>query len=181
MFWNPIRFHSPVHKHGRHVQDHCYGLIKQFIYSTQTIYDLTKYSVRIHASIFLRRLEQSVSVSWFRVLWQYVEKIIKIESVTKLNFVIIIMEFPIRSLFHPLWVFHMSAFFHWSQSDSKSAQVPRIFLSIIAKFVNAVVWMVTIPPLISCSPSLEIRRRIETFQMIAMLRYARILWRVLET
>ena len=33
--------------------------------------------------------------------------------------------------------------FHWSLSDSKSPQVSRILLSILAVFNNAVVWMVS--------------------------------------
>ena len=37
-------------------------------------------------------------------------------------------------------------FFHWSLSDSKSPQVSRTLLSILAVFNNAVVWMVSIRP-----------------------------------
>ena len=36
--------------------------------------------------------------------------------------------------------------FHWSLSDSKSPQVSRILLSILAVFNNAVVWMVSTRP-----------------------------------
>ena len=39
--------------------------------------------------------------------------------------------------------------FHWSQSDSKSPQVSRTLLSILADLNNAVVWMVSTRPLIS--------------------------------
>ena len=38
--------------------------------------------------------------------------------------------------------------FHWSLSDSKSAQVSRTLLSILTDFHNAVVWIVSIRPLI---------------------------------
>ena len=40
--------------------------------------------------------------------------------------------------------------FHWSLSDSKSPQVSRTFLSILAGFTIAVVWMVS-----TCPPSLK--------------------------
>ena len=36
--------------------------------------------------------------------------------------------------------------FHWSLSDSKSSQVSRTLLSILAVLINAVVWMVTARP-----------------------------------
>ena len=36
--------------------------------------------------------------------------------------------------------------FHWSLSDSKSPQVSRTLLSILAVLKNAVVWMVSTPP-----------------------------------
>ena len=39
--------------------------------------------------------------------------------------------------------------FHWSLSDSKSPQVSRTLLSILADLNNAVVWMVSTRPLIS--------------------------------
>ena len=39
--------------------------------------------------------------------------------------------------------------FHWSVSDSKSPQVSRILLSILANLNNAVVWMISTRPLIS--------------------------------
>ena len=44
--------------------------------------------------------------------------------------------------------------FHWSLSDSKSPQVSRTFLGILADCSSAVVWMVSILPLISRSSSL---------------------------
>ena len=44
--------------------------------------------------------------------------------------------------------------FHWSLNDSKSLQVSRILLSILADFNNSVVWMVSILLLISSSSSL---------------------------
>ena len=34
-------------------------------------------------------------------------------------------------------------FFHWSLSESKSSQVSRIFLSILADLNNIIVWMVS--------------------------------------
>ena len=43
--------------------------------------------------------------------------------------------------------------FHWSLSDSKSPQVSRIFLSILAVLNNVVVWMVSTSPLTSKSSS----------------------------
>ena len=43
--------------------------------------------------------------------------------------------------------------FHWSLSDSKSPQVTRIFLSILAVHNNAVVWMVSTRPPTSKSSS----------------------------
>ena len=43
--------------------------------------------------------------------------------------------------------------FQWSLSDSKSPQVSRILLSILADLKNAVVWMVSTCPLISKSSS----------------------------
>ena len=46
--------------------------------------------------------------------------------------------------------------FHWNLSDSKSPQVYRTLLSILADLNNAVVWMVSTRPLISKSPSLFI-------------------------
>ena len=39
--------------------------------------------------------------------------------------------------------------FYWSLNDSKSSQVSRTFLSILADLNNAVVWMVSTRPLIS--------------------------------
>ena len=42
--------------------------------------------------------------------------------------------------------------FHWRLSDSKSPQVSRTLLSILAVFNNAVVWMVFIQPPTSKSP-----------------------------
>ena len=42
--------------------------------------------------------------------------------------------------------------FHWRLSDSKSPQVSRTLLSILAVFNNAVVWMVTTRPPTSKSP-----------------------------
>ena len=44
--------------------------------------------------------------------------------------------------------------FHWSLSDSKSLQVSRTLLSILANLNNAVVWMVSTLTLISKSSSL---------------------------
>ena len=43
--------------------------------------------------------------------------------------------------------------FHWSFNDSKSPQVPRTFLSILANLNNIVVLIVSTNPLISKSPS----------------------------
>ena len=43
--------------------------------------------------------------------------------------------------------------FHWSLSDSKSPQVSRTLLSIMAVLNNVVVWMVSICPFISKSSS----------------------------
>ena len=43
--------------------------------------------------------------------------------------------------------------FHWSLSDSKSPQVSRTLLSILAVLNNAVVWMVSTHPPISKSSS----------------------------
>ena len=43
--------------------------------------------------------------------------------------------------------------FHWSLSDSKSPQVSRTLLSILADLNNSLVWMVSTRPLISKSPS----------------------------
>ena len=43
--------------------------------------------------------------------------------------------------------------FHWSLSDSKSPQVSRTLLSILAVLKNAVVWMVSTRPLTSKSSS----------------------------
>ena len=42
---------------------------------------------------------------------------------------------------------------HWSLSDSKSSEVARTFLSILADLNNAIVWMVSTRPLISKSSS----------------------------
>ena len=42
--------------------------------------------------------------------------------------------------------------FHWIPSDSKSPQISRTLLSIIADIKNALVWMVSIPPRIPSSP-----------------------------
>ena len=42
---------------------------------------------------------------------------------------------------------------HWSLDDSKSPQISRILLSILANLNNAVVWMVSTWPLISKSSS----------------------------
>ena len=39
--------------------------------------------------------------------------------------------------------------FHWSLSDSKSPQVSRTLLSILAVLSNAVIWIVTTRPLTS--------------------------------
>ena len=44
--------------------------------------------------------------------------------------------------------------FHWSLSDSKSLQVSRTLLSILAILSNVVLWMVSSGPLISKSLSL---------------------------
>ena len=44
-------------------------------------------------------------------------------------------------------------FFHWSLSDSKSPQVSRTLLSILAVLNNAVIWMVSTPPPTSKSSS----------------------------
>ena len=52
--------------------------------------------------------------------------------------------------------FHVSVsrwFFHWSLSDSKSPQVARALLSILAVLNNAVIWMVPTHPPISKSSS----------------------------
>ena len=52
--------------------------------------------------------------------------------------------------------FHISVsrwFFYWSLSDSKSPQVSRTLLSILAVLNNAVVWMVSIRPPTSKSSS----------------------------
>ena len=46
---------------------------------------------------------------------------------------------------------HYPMVFHWSLSDSKSPQVSRTLLSILAVLNNAVVWMVSTRPLISKS------------------------------
>ena len=43
--------------------------------------------------------------------------------------------------------------FHWSLNDSKSPQVSRTLLNILAVLNNAVVWMVSTRPLISKSSS----------------------------
>ena len=48
--------------------------------------------------------------------------------------------------------------FHWSLSDSKSPQVSRTFLGILANLNNAIVGMVLILPLISNSFSLFSKR-----------------------
>ena len=59
-------------------------------------------------------------------------------------------------LFTPSRVFHTSVsqyFFHRSLNDSKSLQVSRTLLSILANLINALVWMVSTLPLISTSSS----------------------------
>ena len=50
---------------------------------------------------------------------------------------------------HQRWLM----FFQWSLSDSKSSQVSRTLLSILADFNNAVVWIVSIRPVIFKSSS----------------------------
>ena len=50
--------------------------------------------------------------------------------------------------FFTLWTFFTSVVFHWSLSDSKSLQVSRTLLSILADLNNAIVWMVSTCPLI---------------------------------
>ena len=59
-------------------------------------------------------------------------------------------------LFHSLRVFHTIiklVVSHWSPSDNKSPRVSRTLLSILIDF-NAMIWMVSILPLISVSLSL---------------------------
>ena len=46
---------------------------------------------------------------------------------------------------------HKQMVFHWSLSDNKSPQVPRTLLSILADLNNAVIWTVSIRPVISKS------------------------------
>ena len=55
----------------------------------------------------------------------------------------------IESLSHQHW----KIVSHWKMSDSKSPEVSRTLLSILADFDNAVVWIVSTPPLISKSSS----------------------------
>ena len=43
--------------------------------------------------------------------------------------------------------------FHWSLSDSKSPQVSRTLLSILAVLNNVVIWMISTRPPTSKSPS----------------------------
>ena len=57
--------------------------------------------------------------------------------------------YSFKSFSHRLWLM----VFHWSLSDSKSPQVSRTLLSILADLKKAVVWMVSTPPLISKSSS----------------------------
>ena len=55
-----------------------------------------------------------------------------------------------------IWAFHIRIsrwFFHWSLSDSKSPQVSRTILNILAVLNNAVVWMVSTRPPTSRSSS----------------------------
>ena len=55
-------------------------------------------------------------------------------------------------LFYSMWIFHTS--FNWRISDNNFLPVSRTLLNILADFNSAVVWMVSILPLISLSPSL---------------------------
>ena len=48
---------------------------------------------------------------------------------------------------------HLLMVFHWGLSDSKSPQVSRTILSILADFANAVIWMISTRPVISKSSS----------------------------
>ena len=48
---------------------------------------------------------------------------------------------------------YLLMFFHWSLSESKSAQVSNTLLSILANLNNAIVWMVSTHPVISKSSS----------------------------
>ena len=66
------------------------------------------------------------------------------------NFAIIII---IIIIIYSSRVFHISVSFHWSLSDSKSPQVSKTLLSILADLNNTVVWMVSTRPLISNSSS----------------------------
>ena len=59
--------------------------------------------------------------------------------------------------FHFIQVFHTSFnwwLFHWCLTESKSPQVSRTLLSILTDFNNAVVWIVSILPLISSSSNI---------------------------
>ena len=57
--------------------------------------------------------------------------------------------------------------FHWSPSDSKSPQISRTLLSILADLNNAVTWMISILPLISkfFSPLLSLRGSFRVHQL----------------
>ena len=50
--------------------------------------------------------------------------------------------------------FHKCFYFHWCLSNSKSPEISRTFLSFLPNFNIAVVWMVSVLPLIPYSPYL---------------------------
>ena len=59
-------------------------------------------------------------------------------------------------LFYSLRVFHIIRrlmVFHWSLCDSKTHQVSRTLLSILADLINSIVWMICTRPFISKSSS----------------------------
>ena len=67
---------------------------------------------------------------------------------------LVFSKYIIIIIIHSLELFTSAMVFHWSLSNSKSSQVSRTFLSILAVRNNAVVWIVsTRPPTFKSSSS----------------------------
>ena len=85
---------------------------------------------------------------WYEFLKSSMCKLFVLKRVTLCNNCLL----RIIIIIYSLRVFHISFswwFFYWSLSDSKSPQVSRTLLGILAVFCNVVVWMVSACPHIS--------------------------------
>ena len=131
----------------------CFIAMTNLIYSLITCFTASSLSAHRWHSLFCCVLSILTFVKLFLNWYLKVLLLIISYHFDKIFFGTIIIIISLLVSFSHL---HQLVVFHWRLNYSKSPQVSRTLLSILADFNNAVIWLISIFPLISNSSSLII-------------------------